>query len=156
RDGQADILVFNEYGAPVLLLGRVGEPPAPASGALGPLAGVGPAGLSLANLGGPALIVAQNSFARSLYLDKEGRWVIQDQYNTGRGSAQVQGAAALDANGDGTPEIALWDQSSKSLLFLDRKDGVYRPGGSIKIGPIEFQGLHVADLDGDGRDDLLL
>jgi hypothetical protein len=100
--------------------------------------------------------VAQNTFARNLALDKEGRWVVKDQYNTGRGSAQVLGAAALDMNGDGTKEIALLDQTSKSLLFLDMKDGVYRPSGSLKIGPIDFQGMSVADLDGDGRDDLLL
>lgn len=156
RDGQADILVFNAFGPPVLLLGRAGEAPAPASGSLGPLAGVTPAGLTIANLGGPALIVAQNTFARNLALDKEGRWEVKDQYNTGRGSAQVLGAAVLDADANGTKEVVLLDRVSKSLLFLDLKDGVYRPGGSLSVGPIDFQGMHVADLDGDGRDDLLL
>ena len=66
------------------------------------------------------------------------------------------GAAALDTDGDGTKEIVLLDRTSKSLLFLDLKDGVYRPGGTLSVGPIDFQGMHVADLDGDGRDDLLL
>ena len=72
RDGQADILVFNASGPPLLLLGRPGEPPAPAAGSLGPLAAVTPAGLSLMDLNGPALFVAQNTFARNLLLDKEG------------------------------------------------------------------------------------
>ena len=37
RDGQADVLVFNAFGPPLLLLGRGGgEPPAPAGGSLGP------------------------------------------------------------------------------------------------------------------------
>ena len=130
--------------------------PAPAGGGLGPLANASPAGLSLMDLGGPALIVAQNTFARNLVLDKQGRWEVKDQYNTGRGSAQVLGAAALDTDGDGTKEIALLDKASKSLLFLDLKDGVYRPGGTLSVGPIDFEGMHVADLDGDGRDDLLL
>ena len=103
-----------------------------------------------------ALIVAQNTFARNLLLDKAGHWEVKDQYNSGRGSAQVQGAAALDTDGDGTKEIVLLDRTSKSLLFLDLKDGVYRPGGSLSVGPIDFQGMHVADLDGDGRDDLLM
>lgn len=156
RDGYADILVFNAFEPPVLLLGRRGEVPAPASGSLGPLAGVTPAGLTITNLNGPALIVAQNTFARNLALDKEGRWEVKDQYNTGRGSAQVVGAAVLDADANGTKEVVLLDRVSKSLLFLDLKDGVYRPGGSLSVGPIEFQGMHVADLDGDGRDDLLL
>jgi FG-GAP-like repeat len=156
RDGLADVLVFNESGSPLLLLGRAGEPPAPAGGSLGPLAGVTPAGLSLMDLGGPALIVAQNTFARNLLLDKEGHWQVKDQYNTGRGSAQVLGAAALDVDGDGTKEIVLLDRTSKSLLILELKDGVYRPGTTVNVGPIDFQGMYVADLDGDGRDDLLL
>jgi hypothetical protein len=156
RDGQADILVFNASGPPLLLLGRPGEPPAPAAGSLGPLAGVTPAGLSLMDLNGPALFVAQNTFARNLLLDKEGHWQVKDQYNTGRGSAQVIGAAALDVDGDGTKEVVLLDRTSKSLLFLELKDGVYRPGSTMAVGPIDFEGMHVADLDGDGRDDLLL
>lgn len=156
RDGQVDILVFNSFGSPLLLLGRPGEPPAPAGGSLGPLAGVTPAGLSLMDLKGPSLIVAQNTFARNILLDKEGRWEVKDQYNTGRGSAQVLGAAALDTDGDGAKEIVLLDKTSKSLLFLEAKDGVYRPSGTLSVGSIDFQGMHVADFDGDGRDDLLL
>lgn len=156
-DGQADVLAFNAYGPPVLLLGRPGGvPPAPAGGSLGPLAGVSPTGLTVADLDGPALIVAQNTFARNLRLDQAGQWEVKDQYNTGRGTAQVLGAAALDSDGDGRKEIVLLDRTSKSLLFLDRKDGVYRPSGTLSVGPIDFQGLDVADLDGDGRDDLLL
>jgi hypothetical protein len=156
RDGNVDILIFNAYGPPVLLLGRAGEPPAPAGGGLGPLAGVSPAGLTLAQLDGPALIVAQNTFARNLVLDKAGHWEVKDQYNTGRGSSQVAGAAAIDLDGDGKKEIALLDRNSKSLLFLELKEGVYRQNGTLSVGPIDFQGIHVADLDGDGRDDLLL
>ena len=63
----------------------------------------------------------------------------------------------IDTDGDGVKEIALLDRVSKSLLFLSRKDGAYRPSGSLSVGPFEdFQGMRVADLDGDGRDDLLL
>ena len=157
RDGQADILVFNAFGPPVLLLGRPGEPPAPAGGSLGPLIGASPAGVGVADLGGPALLVAQSTYARDVLLDKDGRWEVKDQFNADRASAQVLGAAALDTDGDGVKEVVLLDRTSKSLLFLARKEGVYRPAGSLVVGPInDFQGLHVADLDGDGRDDLLI
>ena len=120
------------------------------------MAAATPAGLSLMDLDGPALIVAQNTFARHILLDAKGQWEIKDQYNSGRNSAQIQGAAALDADGDGKKEIVLLDRTSKSLLFLTQKDGVYRPGGSLSVGSLNFEGLHVADLDGDGRDDLLI
>jgi hypothetical protein len=156
RDGQPDVLLLNAFGPPTLLLGRGGLPPAPASGGLGPLAGATTTSLSVMDLDGPALIVAQNTFARSLVLDRSGNWEVRDQFNTGRGSAQVIGAAALDTDGDGAKEIVLLDRASKSLLYLDRKDKVYRPAGSLSVGAFDFQGMHVADLDGDGRDDLLI
>jgi hypothetical protein len=108
------------------------------------------------DLNGPALIVAQNTFARHIRLGSKGLWEIKDQYNSGRPSASIQGAAALDADGDGKKEIALLDRPSKSLLFLTLKDGVYRPAGSVSVGSLAFEGMQVADFDGDGRDDLLI
>jgi hypothetical protein len=100
--------------------------------------------------------VAQNTFARHIALDARGQWQIKDQYNSGRNSAQIQGAAALDADGDGKKEVVLLDRASKSLLFLTLKDGVYRPAGTLTIGSLAFEGFHVADFDGDERDDLLI
>ena len=44
HDGQADLLIFNEYGPPQLLLGKKGEPPRPFTGGLGPLTGATPVG----------------------------------------------------------------------------------------------------------------
>jgi hypothetical protein len=155
-DGQADLMIFNDYGPPQLLLGKKGEPPRPFTGGLGPLTGATPSSLSQMNLDGPALLAAQNTFARRIVLDDKGHWDIKDQYNSGRNAAIVQGAAALDTDGDGTKEIVLLDRTSKSLLFLARKDGVFRPSGNLPVGSINFQGLRVADFDGDGRDDLLI
>ncbi len=155
RDGQPDFLIFNAFGSPVLLLGRQGEPPAPGAG-LGSMAAVTPAGLTLADLNGPAILVAQNTFARNVFLDAKGNWEIKDQYISGKTSAQIVGVAALDTNGDGKKEVVLLDRQSKSLLFLEAKDGVFRPSGTISVGSLDFQGMHVADLDGDGREDLLL
>ena len=159
KDGLADILVFNAYGPPVLLLGRPGgEPPAPAGGTLGPLVGATPSGLTQTKMDGPALLVAQGTFARNVALDKNGQWQIKEQFNSGKPSSQIIGAAVLDLDGDGVAEIALLDKASKSLLFLDKKkdSGIYVPGGSLNVGPIDFQGVHVADFDGDGKDDLLI
>jgi len=156
-DGQPDVIAFDLYGPPLLLIGRKGEAPAPATGGLGPLAEVAPNGLTIADLDGPSLLVAQQSFARKLGLDADGQWVVRDQFDSGRPGAQVQGVAALDTDGDGVKEIALLERTSKSLLFLAKKDGAYVPAGKLSVGPFEdFQGMRVADFDGDGRDDLLL
>ena len=157
RDSNPDILIFKPFGAPILLLGT-GPKTAPNAigGNLGPLVAATPAGVSTAVLGDAALLVAQNAFARSVVLDSQGRWEVKDQFNAGRGNAQILGAVALDTYGDSKPEIVLFDRAARSLLFLDERDGVYKPGPTLALGPIEFQGMKVADFDGDGRDDLLL
>jgi hypothetical protein len=157
RDGQPDVLVFDLFGPPLLLLGRAGEPPAPAAGGLGPLADASPAGLSITNLDGPSLVVAQQSFARNLLLDKDGHWIVKDQFDSGLPSGQVQGVAAIDLDGNGVKEIAMLERTSKSILFLAKKDGTYQPSGKLSVGPFDdFKGMFVTDLDGDGREDLLL
>ncbi|WP_435021654.1 FG-GAP repeat domain-containing protein [Tundrisphaera sp. TA3] len=157
RDGRADVLVFNAYGPPVLLLGRAGDIPTPPAEGLGPLAGASPGGLTMADLGGPALLVAQQASARDLLLDADGHWVVKDQFDAGRSSAQVEGVAALDFDGDGVKEVVLLDRADKKLVILARKGGTYVPSGTLSVGPFDdFRGMRVADLDGDGRDDLLL
>jgi hypothetical protein len=157
KDGRGDLIVFNSYGAPIVLLGQEGQPPRHFTGALGPIAGASPTGLSVADLDGPAILVAQNTFARRIELDAQNNWGIKDQYNAGRSSAQVLGAAAIDVDGDKTKEIVLLDRNGKSLILLGLQDGVYRPKGIRSIGSISsFEGMHVADLDGDGSDDLLI
>ncbi len=157
-DARPDIVVFDAYGPPSILLGKAnGEAPTPPAGGLGPLAEVGSAALTLADLDGPAILAAGQSFARKLALDKDGHWVVREQFDPGRPGGQVQGVAALDTDGDGVKEIALLERTSKSLLFLARKDGAYRPAGRLSVGAFDdFREMHVADLDGDGKDDLIL
>ena len=150
------MLLFKDYGAPVLVLSEKEGPPRVFAAGLGPLSTATPAGVSIMNVGGPSVLVAQNTFARRVLLDADGLWKIKDQYNAGRNSARILGAAALDTDGDGTKEIVLLDQPSKSLLFLSLKSGVYRPSGTLAVGSINFTGMHVADFDSDGREDLLI
>jgi hypothetical protein len=138
------------------LLGQQDAPPRLYGGSLGPLSNASASSISVMNLEGPATIIAQNTFARRLLLDSRGQWNIKDQYNAGRNSAQIVGAAALDTDGDGIKEVVLLDRASKSLLFLALKNGVYRPAGTMQIGTLNFEGMHVADLSGDGRHDLLI
>jgi hypothetical protein len=156
QDGETDLLISKDYGSPLLILGEKGGPPRPFAGSLGPLSTVAPAGVSLMNLGDPVVLVAQNTFARRISLSSDGHWNIKEQYNASRNSAQIVGAAAIDTDGDGKKEIVLLDKTTKSLLFLALKDGVYRPSGNLLVGSINFAGMRVADLDGDGRDDLLI
>jgi len=156
HDGRVDLILFSAFGSPILFLGGDDGSLKPFTEGLGPLGGATASGLSRMDLNGPALIVAQNTFARHVALDSKGQWEVKDQYNASRGSAQIQGAAALDATGDGETDIVLLDKSTKSLLFLTPREGVYRQSGSLSLGSINFEGLSVGDFNGDGRDDLLI
>lgn len=156
HDGRVDLILFSAFGPPILLVGGADGSLAPFTEGLGPLGGATASGLSRMDLDGPALIVAQNTFARHVALDAKGQWEVKDQYNASRGSAQIQGAAALDVTGDGGTDVVLLDKSTKSLLFLTPKEGVYRQVGSLPLGQINFEGLLVGDFNGDGRDDLLI
>ena len=156
QDGRSDLLIFKDYDAPILVMSQRDGPPRLFPASLGPLSTVAPAGVSIMNLDGPATLVAQNTFARRILLDADGLWKIKAQYNAGRNSAQIQGAAALDTDGDGTKEIVLLDRASRSLLFLSLKNSVYRPSGTLSLGSMNFAGFRVADLDGDNREDLLI
>ncbi len=155
RDGRTDLLVFSAFGSPILLLGQEDGGFKPLEGGLGPLGGATPAGVNVVDLDGPAVFVAQNTFARDVLLE-DGRWRIKDQFNAARSAAQIQGAASLDIDGEGRKDVVLLDRASKSLLFLTSKDGVFRQVGELAVGPINFEGLHIGDFDGDGRDDLLI
>ncbi len=156
-DAHPDLLVFNPFGDPQLLLGSPdGKPPAPPVAGVGPLAGADAVKLGPPPRGHPGLLVSQGAFAREVALDADGRWVVKDQFNAGA-DAQVGAAAALDADGDGTAEIALWDRGARSLRLLDQGgDGVYHVAASLSLGTLDVREIRTADLDGNGRDDLLL
>ncbi len=153
RDGRPDLLVFNDYGTPVLLLGQANAPPTPLTGSMGPLVNATPLAVGPAGRLGPGLLVAQNGYARQVVWEASGRWTIQDQFNAGSNDAAIVAAAVL---GGEPAEIALVDRAGKSLRRLEKKDGAYRPGEPLPLGPLDLQNLFVADFDGDGRDDLLL
>ncbi|WP_169977895.1 FG-GAP repeat domain-containing protein [Tautonia rosea] len=160
RDGSLDILIFDPYAPPALLLGQGAEAaPKRSESRPGPLAGIAPSALTRSTLGdAEALLVAQGTFARSIRLDESGQWEVREQFNSGRTTAQLQAAAAIDLDGKGDQEIVMLDRTSKSLLILESPDdgATYRLASTLPVGTIDFLGLHLGDFDGDGKDDLLI
>jgi hypothetical protein len=160
RDGKLDILIFDPYAPPALLLGQ-GPDAAPvrSESRPGPLAGIAPSALTDSALGDEeAILVAQGTFARSIALDDAGQWAVREQFNSGRTTAQLQAAAVIDLDGEGAPEIVMLDRTSKSLLILESPDdgATYRLSETLPVGTMDFLGLHTGDFDGDGKDDLLI
>jgi hypothetical protein len=107
--------------------------------------------------GKPELLLAAKNFARALVLDAGGGLSVKDQANAASPRAQVKGGAALDLDGDGRAEIALYDRDGKAVLVLKRDAaGVFSVVESVPVGELDFLALHAADLDGDGDQDLVL
>lgn len=158
NDGRPEFLVFLGLDRPphLLTIGENGDLiDVPAQGGI--QFGTVPAGaVFLGQLQTPVVLVAQGKFARNLRLDQNHQWQVLDQYNAVESSANIVGVAAVDFDGDAGNEIALVDSGVKKLRVLRQENGLFVPWHELDLGTFAFKSCHVADLDADGRDDLLL
>ncbi len=115
--------------------------------------GVSSAGRTFVN--NDRLLVARDSFARSLSFSGDG-WKVEDQFNAGESSASLEGVAVLDLDQKPGDEIAMVDTGVQKVRILRQEEGVYRPWKEVDLGAMQFSSTLVADLNGDGRSDLLL
>jgi hypothetical protein len=156
-DGRPEFLVFQGERPPLVLTsdgkGNLSELKADGGLSLGK---VTPGGLFFGQLDQPVILAAQNNFARSLKVNEQGQWQVVDQYNAAESEARIVGAATIDLDLQPGREIVLVDTGTKRLRILRKEGAVYRPWREVEIGAFPYKSTHVADLNGDGRDDLLL
>lgn len=157
-DGRPDLLLtIDSSRPPLLLLTDERGVPQPVTGGGGvQLTELVAGAVFEGELDGPALLISQGAFARRMRLDADKRWQVLDQYNAGESTAKVLGSATLNLDGQPGNEIVLVDAGSSKLRMFRRDGDLYRPWRTIDIGSFPFQSLQVADLNGDGREDLLL
>lgn len=121
------------------------------------LGNVQPGAVFFGQLQGPALLVAQDKFVRNMRFDEATRgWQVADQFNSVEATAKTAGAVTLNLDGQPGNEIVLIDVGIQKLKILKSQDGVYRPWQEIELGRFPFKSAHVADVNGDQQDDLLL
>jgi hypothetical protein len=113
-------------------------------------------GLFAGQLDGLAILVAQNNFARNVAVGEKNQWKVIDQYNAAESEAKIVGAATVDLDDQPGREIVLVDQGVKKLRVLRREGSVFKPWREVETGAFPFRSSHVADLNADGREDLLL
>ncbi len=104
-----------------------------------------------------ALLVAQDKFVRNMRFDEAMRgWQVAEQFNAAEATAKTVGAVTINLDGKPGNEIVLIDVGVQKLKVLRLEEGLYRPWQEVELGRFPFKSAHVADLNGDGQDDLLL
>jgi hypothetical protein len=159
RDGRANFLLFQEETdrGPLLYSTAADGKIAPVSAEDGARLGTARPGSVFLAPGTPqTMLVAQESFARKLQRTGDSGWRVVDQYNASEPSAKIVGAAMIDLDGKPGPEIVLVDTGIRKIRVLRKEGEVFRPWKEIELGSFPYEALRVADLNGDGRDDLLL
>lgn len=103
-----------------------------------------------------AMLVAQGTFARELVLNESHQWQVLDQYNASESSARIEGVAAINLDSQPGDEVVLVDTGIQKLRILRQEESLYRRWKEIDMGAFPFISSHVADLNGDHRDDLVI
>ena len=67
------------------------------------------------------------------------------------------GIAIADFNGDGWVDLATddWQKNRVTVIFNDKKGGFVSPGVSFPVGKMPYQKLRAADLNKDGKADIV-
>ncbi|MBX3730334.1 MAG: VCBS repeat-containing protein [Candidatus Sumerlaeia bacterium] len=106
----------------------------------------------------PAVMIVKEQFGRVFRLDAAGQVEILHQFNARNNRSRLVAATAGSLRGRPMREVALYDRTNRivSVFGADSPDSAYELLSEIDVGDAQFDGLHALDLDGDGRDDLVL
>lgn len=101
------------------------------------------------------LLVAGEGFVRAVRLDDQLRRVVVDQFNARSGNDRLSVPALRDFDGDGEPELLLFDDRGNAFQVLSRDDsGVFRYHESVDFG--DFSPVAIVESAGLARDDLMV
>ena len=162
-DGKLDLVVANERGGDVsVLLGDGAEGFSPARGS--PFrAGHGPNDLAAGDFnrdGRLDLAIANHERKHLTVLQGDGRGRFMLPPNSPLAVAvrpHTHGVATGDFNGDANLDLVTdsWAEDRLVVLFGDGKGSFGTPGTYVAVGKHPYQRIRVADLNGDGRADIV-
>lgn len=164
-DSRQDVIALFEYADPVILLrrGETFEPLAIGEGLLqGMLAGARAGQVDVAPLGPggePCLLIVKDNHARALRLGENNQTLVEGQFNGRNSRSRLRAARLVRVEGPkAPPAVALLDLGAQclSLFQRDAKSGEFALLRHVDIDDADYQTLLAADLNEDGREDLLL
>ncbi len=161
-DGLRDALVFVPNKMPAILVATdegFRDTAASSLPGVGILEDIDPASLDHGDVDGDGLtelLVPGPNFVRAIGLDAEDQPRIVAQYNVADASARIGAVAAGDLTGDGSVELVIVERSTDTLQVLDVGGSVPRRIASVDLAGFTPNRLAVRDVDGDGRQDVLL
>jgi hypothetical protein len=107
--------------------------------------------------GGDELLIASERFVRAVQLSGDGVLEVVDQLNPRVGDTRLEAGAGVDLDADGTDEFVLVAGGGSRLEVLQRsRSGVYRSLEAFDVPDLDLVQLEIADLDGNGREDVVL
>jgi len=162
-DGQLDVLVANSQDGTITVLLNAGE------GGLKPVqgspfaAGPQPNDMAIADFnhdGHLDLAIANHSVPQFTLLLGDGK----GSFHSAPGSPftittkpHSHGIAAADFNGDRNIDVAIesWADDKVTVILGNGKGGFATPGMQYTVGRHPYERLRAADMDGDGRPDIV-
>jgi hypothetical protein len=166
RDGLNDVVAFIPTELPRILLakkvdGKLDYDVLSAQDVpgLGILKGVEKTALWFGDVDGDGqdeLLVPGPNFARAFTLGEKGVPTVVGQWNLDDTGVKVGCVAAADLDGDKKREVVIAEKTTKSLRVLAGTAGAAKTLAKVELGDFDPKGMRVGDLDGDGRDDLVL
>lgn len=160
RDGHPDFLISQGPERPqiILLSDEAGKLSVIEPGEGFTLGTVDTGAIYLGTLQHPAVVVAQENFARSFQLDEQNRWKLLEQFNANEPNAKLSGSVLINLDGQPGDEIVLVDTGVKRLRVLRKEPDAdqYSSWKEIELGDFSFTFARRADLNGDQQEDLLL
>jgi hypothetical protein len=162
-DGKFDLVVANERSGDVsVLLGDGNLGFLPARGSPFP-AGDSPNDLAAGDFnrdGRADLAIANHEKPHLTVLLGEGRGGFAPAVNSPffvKVKPHPHGVATGDFNGDGNLDLVTdsWADDRLAVLFGDGKGSFATPGTDVAVGKHPYQRIRVADLNGDGRADIV-
>lgn len=156
-DGRDEVLVLQGTANSPAIYAATDAGLKPLESKASPLAGLSRTAVTVGTWKGRSVLVsAQNNFVRLLGFDRESGWQVIEQVNSLESNARVLVGALIQLDGEGESEVALVDQGAQRLKLYRYESNRFVSIADLELGDLTCRGARVADLNGDGREDLLL